>query len=45
MFFDLMPQNMLDDEQKQADTLEERVELLESELKQTRELLLKTYIY
>ncbi|MBO6534916.1 MAG: hypothetical protein JJ966_01755 [Balneolaceae bacterium] len=33
---------MLDDQQKQADSIEDRVELLEKELKQTRELLLKT---
>lgn len=42
LFFDLMQQSMLDDQQKQADSIEDRVELLEKELKQTRELLLKT---
>ena len=42
LFFDLMQQSMLDDQQKKADSIEDRVELLEKELKQTRELLLKT---
>lgn len=42
LFFDLMQQSMLDNQQKQADSIEDRVELLEKELKQTRELLLKT---
>jgi len=42
IFFDLMQQEELDKQQKQADTLEERVELLEAELKSTRELLIKT---
>ncbi len=42
LFFDLMQQSMLDDQRKKADSIEDRVELLEKELKQTRALLLKT---
>ncbi|MCR9132846.1 MAG: hypothetical protein NXI08_09740 [bacterium] len=42
LFFDLMQQSMLDDQRKKADSIEDRVELLEKELKQTRVLLLKT---
>ncbi|MBO6792265.1 MAG: hypothetical protein JJ895_00050 [Balneolaceae bacterium] len=42
IFFDLMQQSMLDDQQKQADSIEDRVEMLESELKETRDLLRKT---
>lgn len=42
IFFDLMQQEELEKQQEQADTLEDRVELLESELKRTRELLIKT---
>jgi hypothetical protein len=42
IFFDLMQQNMLADQQTQADSIEDRVELLETELRQTKELLIKT---
>jgi hypothetical protein len=42
IFFDLMQQEELEKQQKQADTLEERVEFLEEDLKRTRALLLKT---
>lgn len=42
IFWDLMQQEELKKQQKQADTLEDRVEILEEELKRTRELLFKT---
>ena len=42
IFFDLMQQEELEKQQQQADTLEERVELLEANLKKTRELLYNT---
>ncbi len=42
IFFDLMQQEELEKQQAQADTLEDRVEFLEEELKRTRELLYKT---
>lgn len=42
IFFDLMQQEELEKQQEQADTLEDRVELLEAELKKTRDLLFKT---
>jgi len=42
IFFDLMQQEELEKQQKQADTLEDRVVFLEKDLKRTRELLLKT---
>ena len=42
IFFDLMQQDELQKQQEQADTLEERVEILEQELQKTRALLLKT---
>ncbi len=42
IFFDLMQQNELEKQQAQADTLEDRVGILEQELKKTRELLNKT---
>ncbi|GAB5409167.1 MAG: hypothetical protein BalsKO_15320 [Balneolaceae bacterium] len=42
IFWDLMQQEELEKQQEQADTLEDRVELLEAELKRTRELLIKT---
>lgn len=42
IFFDLMQQEELEKQQAQADTLEERVEILEQELQKTRALLIKT---
>ncbi|MEO9885264.1 MAG: hypothetical protein ABJR05_08355 [Balneola sp.] len=42
IFFDLMQQNELEKQQAQADTLEDRVGILEQELKKTSELLNKT---
>ena len=42
IFWDLMQQNELEKQQRQADTLEDRVEILETELNNTRELLNKT---
>ena len=42
IFFDLMQQAELDKQQKQADSLEDRVLDLETELKKTNELLKKT---
>ncbi len=42
IFWDLMQQEELEKQQQQADTIEERVEFLETELKRTRELLIKT---
>ncbi|MBO6572505.1 hypothetical protein GYB29_02225 [bacterium] len=42
IFFDLMQQNELEKQQAQADTLEDRVEILELELQKTRALLIKT---
>ncbi len=42
IFFDLMQQEEPEKQQQQADTLEERVELLEANLKKTRELLYNT---
>lgn len=42
IFFDLMQQDELAKQQKQADTIEDRVELLETELQKTRDLLFKT---
>lgn len=42
IFWDLMQQEELEKQQQQADSLEDRVELLEKELKRTRELLFKT---
>ncbi|MEQ9091875.1 MAG: hypothetical protein RIE52_12340 [Balneola sp.] len=42
IFFDLMQQEELEKQQIQADTLEERVEILEQELQKTRALLIKT---
>jgi uncharacterized protein YlxW (UPF0749 family) len=42
IFFDLMQQEELEKQQAQADTLEDRVEILEKELKKTRDLLYKT---
>lgn len=42
IFWDLMQQNELEKQQANAETLEERVELLEMELENTRKLLSKT---
>lgn len=42
IFFDLMQQEELEKQQIQADTLAERVEILEQELQKTRALLIKT---
>ena len=42
IFFDLMQQDELEKRQAQADTLEDRVEILEQELQKTRALLIKT---
>lgn len=42
IFFDLMQQDELEKQQAQADTLEDRVEILEQELQKTRALLIKT---
>ena len=39
-----MQQDKIEEQQAQADSLEERVELLESELTKTRELLRKTLL-
>ncbi len=42
IFWDLIQQEELAKQQRQADTIEDRVELLEKELKHTRDLLFKT---
>jgi len=42
IFFDLIQQEELEKQQVQADTLEERVDVLEQELAKTRKLLRKT---
>lgn len=42
IFFDLMQQDELEKQQAKADTLEDRVEILEQELQKTRALLIKT---
>ena len=42
IFWDLIQQSELDRQQKQADSLEDRVTRLESELFETRALLIKT---
>lgn len=42
IFWDLLQQNELYKQQQQADGLEDRVQQLEQELTQTRELLKKT---
>lgn len=42
IFWDLLQQNELAKQQKQADSVEERVELLEAELEKTKLLLRKT---
>lgn len=42
IFFDLMQQTEIERQQKQADSIEDRVEQLETELASTKELLIKT---
>lgn len=42
IFWDLLQQNELEKQQKQADNIDERVELLETELEKTKLLLRKT---
>ena len=44
IFWDLLQQDELDKQQKQANSLEDRVTLLETELGNTRALLKKTLI-
>jgi hypothetical protein len=43
-FWDLMQESKLEEQQKQADSLEDRVTYLERELKKTKEVLQKTLI-
>ena len=42
IFWDLLQQDELDKQQKQANSVEERVDILEKELEQTKALLRKT---
>jgi len=42
IFWDLMQQSKIEEQQAQANSLEERVAILEQELKDTRLLLVKT---
>ncbi len=42
IFWDLLQQDELDKQQKQANSVEERVDILEKELTQTKALLRKT---
>ncbi len=42
IFWDLMQESKIQDQQKQADNLEDRIQVLEAELKQTKEVLQKT---
>lgn len=44
IFWDLLQQDELDKQQKQADSMEDRVKHLETELANTRALLKKTLI-
>ncbi len=44
IFWDLMQESKIEKQQTQADTLQERVKLLEKELSKTQELLSKTLI-
>ncbi len=44
IFWDLLQQDELDKQQKQADSVEERVERLEKELDSTKILLRKTLV-
>jgi len=42
IFWDLLQEDELEKQQKQANSLEDRIEILESELKNTKALLRKT---
>ncbi|NNJ89846.1 MAG: hypothetical protein HKP53_10615 [Eudoraea sp.] len=44
IFWDLLQQDELDKQQKQADSVEDRVTVLEAELEKTRVLLKKTLV-
>lgn len=44
IFWDLLQQDELDKQQKQADSVEDRVAALETELEHTRALLKKTLV-
>jgi len=44
IFWDLLQQDELDKQQKQANSLEDRVSLLENELNNTKALLKKTLV-
>jgi tetrahydromethanopterin S-methyltransferase subunit G len=44
IFWDLMQEDELEKQQKQADSLEDRIEFLENELRSTKKLLRKTLI-
>ncbi len=44
IFWDLMQQNEIQEQGKKADNLEERISVLESELKETKIVLKKTLI-
>jgi len=44
IFWDLLQQDELDKQQKQANSIEDRVEHLETELENTRALLKKTLV-
>jgi len=44
IFWELLQQDEIEKQQKQADSIEDRVELLEKELKNTKELLKKTLV-
>ena len=42
LFWDLVQQSQIEEQQDQADSLEERLANMESELRRTQELLIKT---
>ena len=44
IFWDLLQQDELEEQKKQANSLEDRVELLETELNKTKALLKKTLV-
>lgn len=44
IFWDLIQESKIQDQQKQADSQEERIQYLEAELNATKELLRKTLI-
>ena len=44
IFWELLQQDEIEKQQKHADSIEDRVELLEEELKSTKELLKKTLV-